>query len=64
MVRQKVAEISLKLTYVVCYVVKKPSTLNHLEIPREKSKTFLLGYTHIKPMPPTPLVYPQMLKGI
>ena len=46
------------------YVVEKVSKLNHSKFPREKSKIFLLGFTHIKPMPPTTPVYPQMSKGI
>ena len=43
---------------------KKVSKLNHSKFPCEKSKIFFGGFTHIKPMPPAPPVYPQMSKGI
>ena len=64
MVRRKNAEHSLNLILRVCYVVKKVSKLNDSKFPRQNSKILSWGYTHIRPMPPIPPVYPQMSMGI
>ena len=64
MVRRKVAEPCLFLDCSSFYLIAKTLKLICSKFPRGNSKTFLLGYTHIKPVPCTPLLYPQMLKGI
>ena len=56
------SQLRINLRIMLCSI--KLSILNHLKFPHGISKIFLLGYTHIKPMPPTPLEYPQMSKGI
>ena len=64
MIRRKVAEPYLFLDCSSFYLIAKTLKLICSKIPRGNSKTFLLGYTHIKPVPSTPSLYPQILKGI
>ena len=59
-VRRKVAEHVYNHWFVVGYVMKNIKNWACLKIPRGIPKTFILGYIHIKPVPPTPLPYPQV----
>ena len=60
---RKLAEHSLKITFVKFYLVKKHQKCYIFEFPRSNSKIKLWGYPHIQPVPPTPLPCPQVSKS-
>ena len=57
---RKPAELSQIFCFTLFYVVKKCLKFNYSKFPRSKSKIKLLWSTHIKPVPPRPLPYPQV----